>query len=71
MTNLSTILGSGWSNTSATGLDSKGDIIGYGTVNGLDESFLLLDTTTAAGVSHFTESPIHHILSGSSLAAHS
>jgi hypothetical protein len=70
LTNLCAILGSTWSGTEATGINSKGDIVGYGTVGGLQESFFLLNTAPATSTApRFVESPIHHILAASAVRA--
>ncbi|HZZ24869.1 MAG TPA: hypothetical protein VFE60_20830 [Roseiarcus sp.] len=40
-TNLSAVLGPAWSDTTAVGLNDRGDILGYGTYNGGQYGFLL------------------------------
>jgi hypothetical protein len=68
LTDLRAILGPTWSGTEATGINSSGDIVGYGTVGGLQESFFLLNTAPAmATAPHFVESPVHHILAASAV----
>jgi hypothetical protein len=71
LTNLAHILGPNWFSTAATGINSHGDIVGYGYVgspSGLQESFLLLNTAPAMATDpHFVESPIHHILAASAV----
>ena len=52
LTNLANILGSGWSDTNATGVDNVGDISGYGMLNGLDELFILVRTVAAPSGYH-------------------
>jgi hypothetical protein len=42
VTNLQDLLGTGWSNTIADGINNVGDIVGYGDFNGLQESFELI-----------------------------
>jgi hypothetical protein len=64
VTNLQTILGAGWSNTSAADINGAGDICGSGLFNGVWEPFLLMWSPTGFqdGLPghYINESPIQH-----------
>jgi hypothetical protein len=48
-TDLNTFLGSGWYNTDAMDLNDAGDITGYGEYHGIENAWLLLQTSAGPG----------------------
>ena len=68
VTNLQNLLGPGWSDTSASGINNVGDIVGQGVFNGTQEAWELIRVKAAGAMdsTHYVESH-HNVLAASAV----